>query len=73
MKLTKRQKEFIYSRLIELLVMNGENLQGYLFVPMSKIDWTRVILAMDYYEDKNEVEKEQKFLNVFPEYQKLLK
>jgi hypothetical protein len=73
MKLTKRQKEYIYSRLIELLVMNGENIEGLLFTPLSKIDFVKVILTIDYFEDKYEVEKELKFLNNFPQYQQLLK
>ena len=57
--LIKTDKYYLYSRLIEILVMNGENFDEYLFMPLSKID---------FYEDKYEVEKEDKLLNIHPKF-----
>ena len=66
--LIKTDKYYLYSRLIEILVMNGENFDEYLFMPLSKIDFKKVIAVIDFYEDKYEVEKEDKLLNIHPKF-----
>jgi len=71
-KLNKSDKYFLYSRLIEILVLNQVNFDEYLFTPISKIDFKKVITAIDFYEDKFEVEKEDKLLNNHPAFKTYL-
>jgi hypothetical protein len=71
-KLTKKQKAFLLSKAIELMVASGRNIEGYLLIPASKIDFLKVLVHIIMLEELNKMAKNETFLFNYPEYSFLI-
>jgi hypothetical protein len=72
-KLTKKQKAFLLSRLVEYMVSAGKSIEGYFFMPSSKFNFTIILLQIQLLEETLCMSKEESFLYLYPEYDFLLK
>jgi hypothetical protein len=72
-KLTKKQKAFLLSRVVEYMVSAGKSIEGYFFMPSSKFNFTIILLHIQLLEENLGMQKEETFLYLYPEYNFLLK